>query len=151
MTKTQARRKQVDLLVERRQKIDDSIDKTRSNVWGQCTSSLQSVAVGLKKHEEKKFTCDVAWSLESLKLATSEIDSKSNKHDDLVEAILTTFAMRQGDNESNDGCAKRFKDNSQTLELVGGERIFRSTQLDGNAMTEDEKRQQLSDSNPFCF
>eukprot|EP00957_Ditylum_brightwellii_P061817 4691401-Ditylum_brightwellii.AAC.1 len=52
------------------------------------------------------------------------IDSKSNKDDNLIEAILKFFTMQQGDTESNDGFLKQFKVNAQTLELAGGEHIF---------------------------
>eukprot|EP00957_Ditylum_brightwellii_P154757 11778652-Ditylum_brightwellii.AAC.1 len=87
-------KKQVNLYVERYNKIDDNIDKTFSYAWGQCTSSLQSVIVGLSEYEDKAAECDIIWLLENLKLATAGIDSKSNKYDNLIEAILTFFTMR---------------------------------------------------------
>eukprot|EP00957_Ditylum_brightwellii_P205800 15345491-Ditylum_brightwellii.AAC.1 len=111
-------KKQVNLYVERYNKIVNNIDKIFSYTWGQCTSSLQSVIVGLSEYEDKAAECDVIWLLKNLKLATASIDSKSNKYDNLIEAILTFFTMRQGDTKSNDEFLKRFKANAQTLELA---------------------------------
>eukprot|EP00957_Ditylum_brightwellii_P091913 6998607-Ditylum_brightwellii.AAC.1 len=74
--------------------------------------------MGLSEYEDKAAECDVIWLLENLKLATAGINSKSNKYDNFIEAILTVFTMRQGDTELNDGFLKRFKANAQTLELA---------------------------------
>eukprot|EP00957_Ditylum_brightwellii_P066707 5062057-Ditylum_brightwellii.AAC.1 len=65
--------------------------------------------MGLSKYEDKAAECDVTWLLENLKLATASIEFKSNKYDNLIEAMLTFFTMQQGDTESNDGFLKRFK------------------------------------------
>eukprot|EP00957_Ditylum_brightwellii_P050445 3825520-Ditylum_brightwellii.AAC.1 len=81
-------KKQVNLYVEEYNRIDDTIDKIFAYTWGQCTSSLQLVIVGLPKYEDKAAICGVIWLLENLKLATAGIDSKSNKYDNLIEAIL---------------------------------------------------------------
>eukprot|EP00957_Ditylum_brightwellii_P058808 4458361-Ditylum_brightwellii.AAC.1 len=120
---------------------DDNIDKILAYTWGQCTSLLQLVIVGLSKYEDKAATCDVIWLLESLKLATAGIDSKSNKYDYLIEAILMFLTMRQGDTESNDGFLKRFKANAQTPELAGGEHIFCSSQLEGDSLSHNKKKE----------
>eukprot|EP00957_Ditylum_brightwellii_P123015 9379494-Ditylum_brightwellii.AAC.1 len=81
-------KKQVNLYVEQYNKIDDNIDKIFAYTCGQCTSSLQLVIIGLSKYEDKAATCDVIWLLENHKLTTAGIDSKSNKYDNLIEAIL---------------------------------------------------------------
>eukprot|EP00957_Ditylum_brightwellii_P170658 12990386-Ditylum_brightwellii.AAC.1 len=57
--------------------------------------------------------------------------------------------MRQGDPESNDGFLKRFKANTQTLELAGGEHIFCSSQLEGDSLGDNKKGRQLNNSRQF--
>eukprot|EP00957_Ditylum_brightwellii_P004364 330947-Ditylum_brightwellii.AAC.1 len=126
--------------MEQYNRIDDNIDKIFAYTWGQCTSSLILLIVGLSKYEDKAATCDMIWLLENLKLATAGIDSKSNKYDKLIEALLMFFTMRQGVMESNNGFLKLFKANAQTLELAGGEHIFCSSQLEGDSLSDNKKR-----------
>eukprot|EP00957_Ditylum_brightwellii_P093248 7100776-Ditylum_brightwellii.AAC.1 len=58
-TKKEIHKKQVNLYMEQYDKIDDNIDKIFAYTWGQCTSSLQLVIVGLSEYEDKAATCDV--------------------------------------------------------------------------------------------
>ena len=102
-TKKEMHKKQVNLYMEQYNRIDDNIDKIFACTWGQCTSSLQLVIIGLSKYEDKAATYDMIWLLENLKLATAGIDSKSSNYSNLIEAILTFFTIKQGDMESNNG------------------------------------------------
>ena len=143
-TKKAMHMKQINLFVERFDKIDENIDKIFSYIWGQCTSGLQSVIVEMDDYEDKASECDVIWLLEQLKLATSGIDNTTNKYDNLIETILTLFTMRQGDTESNDSFLKRFKSNVQSFELAGGEHLFHGEKLEGK-LTDDKEKKEASE------
>ena len=110
-TKKEIHKKRVNLYVERYDKIDNNIDKIYLYVWIQCTSSLQQSIVERSEFKENMVNSDVILILKELKLATSDIDTNTNKYENIIEALLTLFNTRQGNTESNNGYLKRFKSN----------------------------------------
>ena len=140
-TKKAMHTKQINLFVERLDKIDENMDKIFSYIWDQCTSGLQSAIIGMDEYEDKSSECDVIWLLEQLKLVTSGIDKTTDKYGNLIKTIMTLFTMRQGDTESNDGFLRRFKSNVQSFELAGGEHLFHGEKLEGTLTTDKEKKE----------
>ena len=93
-------------------------------IWGQCSSGLQEV---LKQEEDfyksaAVFNC--VWILEKIKLVSSGIDSKSNKHANLIKALTGLCNIKQGATESNDSFRKRVDSAAVTLQLAGGDHVM---------------------------
>ena len=112
-------------------------------IWGQCSTGLQEVI----KQEDKYFSSaadfDCVWILEKVKLISSGIDSKSNKHANLIKALSSFCNIKQGQSESNDSFRKRVDAAAVTLHLSGGAHVMCSPILikavDVNKPTDKEK------------
>ena len=126
--------------VDREYLMFDNKVKLYTYIWGQCSSGVKSVIMGENEFKEKHGRKDVLWLLTRIKLVTSGLDAKSNKYDNIYEAVIAFLTMRQGETESNSDYLERFKSNSETVRLMCGNNFFVSAEVLGKNFYTDEER-----------
>jgi len=117
--------------------LEENIEKVWAFVWGQCSHGLQEVIMTEQDFDDKEDDFDVIWLLEKLKLASSGIDGRGNKHKILIDSMLKFLNICQNERESNDEFLRRFKTEAQTLSLTGGDHIFYSPTI-STAVNKDD-------------
>ena len=78
------------------------MNKTYEVVFGNCTSSLQSVLKGVLEYEKKTKDCDFLWLIEELNKTTAGVYVKANLRLSLIEQRISLVTMRQVLTETND-------------------------------------------------
>ena len=106
--------------INRLELVRDNMKKLYAVVWGQCTTSLQSMIRGNKDFEDKDECKDCIWLLQTVHQYMSGIDSKVNHIYNLQEAQANFINLRQFDNEANDVYMRRVISLSMIVEMLGG-------------------------------
>ena len=140
-------KEEISLYVKKKAKMASHIKSIYAKIWGQCSEALQNMIKYLKDYEPNEKKKDVQWLLEELNKITTGIDTFSNKHLTLLNAIKSFVNMKQGQQESDDSFLKRTKAMVETLKLAGGGHILYSPQLSTalspHSPSEDEKREEV--------
>ena len=89
-------------------------------IKGQCSHSLRAMLKQESDFDQKDGSQDVLWLMEKVEKITSGLDSKSNKRCNLFDALLFFITMKQGENESDSACMKRFRVKLDALFSAGG-------------------------------
>ena len=127
--KVAIQQQRIKMYVTREMKLQNNIFKIYGLIKGQCSHTLKAVLKQETDYESKDRNQDVIWLMGKLKSLTSGLDSKSNKRNNLFEALIDFIAMKQGDRESDTAYMKRFKVNLDTLLSAGGKHILCSPEL----------------------
>ena len=132
----------IKLFVNREAELHKNMLKMYGLIKGQCSHSLSAVLKQESDFETKNAKHDVLWLLDKLKSLTSGLDSKSNKHCNLFDALFAFITMKQGENESDVSYMKRFRVNLDTLVSAGGKHTLCSPEIfeaaDKNNITKKE-------------
>jgi hypothetical protein len=115
-------------------------------IWGQCSNALKEIIKGDSDYMEKFKNYDCIWLLKKIKMITSGIDEKANKHKSLIDSITTLMTMKQGQYETNDAYRTRIDSNALTVELAGGRGALCSYTLLGKShddATEEDTMQEI--------
>ena len=89
--------------------LKSSLNKLYNIIWSQCSDQLQATVKFLDDYNTKEEGKDIVWLLTQLQRETAGIDSLGNRHIALIKTLRTLINMRQGADESDDGCLKRMK------------------------------------------
>ena len=115
--------------MDREIRVKTNAKRIHGLIKGQCSHSLRALLKQDKKYEENDRKQNVLWLLEQLKKIASGLDSKSNKRCNVFYALLAFVTMKQGSDESDSACLKRFRVNLDTLCSAGGQHILCSPDL----------------------
>ena len=133
---------QVKLHVKRVAVLETNKETLYALVWGQLSSGLQEVLKGEDDFDIKDSVFDCIWLLSKVKLISAGVDSKGNKHCNLIQALTDFCNVRQTQSESNDSFRKRVESEALTLMLAGGTNALCSLELmkasNPKAPTQDE-------------
>ena len=92
---------------------------------------------------------DIVWLLKELKRETAGIDSLGNPHLNLIRAMKSLVNMKQGQDESDDDCAKRMNANYEALKLAGCENVAKSPELLTKSGTTATKKEEEVEKENF--
>ena len=138
---------EVKLHVKRVAVLETNRETLYALIWGQLSSGLQAVLKGEDGFEIKDASFDCIWLLSKVKLISAGVDSKGNKHCNLIQALTDFCNVRQGQSESNDSFRKRIDSAALTLMLAGGTNALCSFDLiealDPMAPTHDEIEKEI--------
>ena len=123
------KQEEVKLHIKRINSLETNKEKLYALIWGQSSHALQEVVKGDDNFDIKEEFFDCIWLLEKVKLVSSGVDSKINKHYTLLQALTSFCTIKQGTSESNDSYRKRVDATSLTLSLVGGSHFLCSPEL----------------------
>jgi len=77
--------------IDRREKLDDNMNKVYGLVIGQCSPALRSTLKGDSEYDVRLSTYDSLWLLKKLKTITAGVDTKGNKAVTLHERTVVLF------------------------------------------------------------
>ena len=116
-TKVSMHNERLKMFVKRELKLEENVEKVFSLIWGLCSHGLQEIILTNEDFEGKEESSDVIWLVDRLKMVSSGIDTRRNKHKNLFEAMMRFLNICQGELKTNDAYLRRFKAEAQTVEL----------------------------------
>ena len=104
--------------------LHKNIGKIFELIWGQCSTSIETLIKGDDKFKKNKEDNNAKWLITELRQLTSGVDSQANAADVYFQSLWEWTHLRQGENESNDSFQKRADTASQNLILAEGEDVL---------------------------
>ena len=106
--------------LSRARQFEENKAKLYSLVLGQCTHALRAELKGLEEYEDQDSDFNCVWLLQQVKLISSGVEQRvQNPYESIFLLMRSLVNMRQGEHETCDAYATRFRDMIHTIELAG--------------------------------